>query len=93
MSGSFIGGCARKVRLHSETHALRFAAERSKRYGVQLYVYHCAMCLGWHTTREKPLAQRLDEAKPEDRKVSRQASRETIARERELHVRRRSTRT
>lgn len=93
MSGSLIGGCIRKVRLVSERKAIAFAELQTKKHGKQQYPYACAMCRGWHVTTEIPLAQRLDEAKPEERKVSRQASPETIERERAIHVRRRSTRT
>ena len=100
MSGSLIGCCIRKVRLPSERRAIEFAARATKKYGKQQYPYGCAMCGGWHVTTEVPMAQRIDQdaarvagvattdatPKPTVRKAL-GASPDTIARERELHVR------
>lgn len=101
MSGSLIGGCIRKARLPNERKAIAFAERGTKKYGKRQYPYACAMCRGWHVTSEVPLALRLDHeaarapaptTKPAVRKP-RDASHETLERERALHVRRRSTRT
>lgn len=45
------GQCGRKTRYSSELHAESRAASLGARYGVDLRVYHCDLCGGWHLTK------------------------------------------
>lgn len=46
-------GCKRKVRYGTERKALRVADRRFRKVGVELRVYSCPLCQGFHLTKKK----------------------------------------
>jgi hypothetical protein len=51
---SLVNGCIGKVRHESERIARRSAEARTGSAPVQIYVYRCRHCKGWHLTRQAP---------------------------------------
>ena len=45
--------CGRKVRYPDEISAMLKAQRISATKGVDLYVYHCDICDGWHLTKRR----------------------------------------
>lgn len=49
--------CGRKGRYPDEISALLAAQRVSQLHGIDLYVYHCDICNGWHLTKRRRSGQ------------------------------------